>query len=172
MSATHLLNCSIPPDLYDCFVMFCHLREASNICWLFLYQVWCILRCNCIIFHRWMIFIHRSPSHRRHPSHRFAKLLDSVIHFIVPVWEYSLGSFRSCLDMVRQFLPLSKKRMSLIQHFLIQSEAGYVTKLVNYYRIIWKSIKGEGKYKQTLCRSVSPQKQKLLQQPQKQKLLP
>ncbi|PIK42263.1 putative E3 ubiquitin-protein ligase HECTD3 [Apostichopus japonicus] len=55
---------------------------------------------------------------------RFSKLLDSVIHFIVPVWEYSLGSFRSCLDMVRQFLPLSKKRISLIQHFLTQSEAG------------------------------------------------
>ncbi len=52
---------------------------------------------------------------------RFVRLLDSVLHYIVPAWEYSVGSFSS-LEVVRQFLPLSKKRNSLADHFLRQSE--------------------------------------------------
>ncbi|XP_072048843.1 E3 ubiquitin-protein ligase HECTD3-like isoform X2 [Amphiura filiformis] len=52
---------------------------------------------------------------------RFVRLLDSVLHYIVPAWEYSVGSFSS-LEVVRQFLPLSKKRNALAEHFLRQSE--------------------------------------------------
>nr|XP_054765264.1 E3 ubiquitin-protein ligase HECTD3-like [Lytechinus pictus] len=63
---------------------------------------------------------------------RFIKLLDSVIHFIVPAWEYSVGSFRS-LEVVRQFLPLSKKRNGLIHHFLSQSETGRPSRMPRLY---------------------------------------
>ncbi|XP_030844252.1 E3 ubiquitin-protein ligase HECTD3 [Strongylocentrotus purpuratus] len=63
---------------------------------------------------------------------RFIKLLDSAVHFIVPAWEYSVGSFRS-LEVVRQFLPLSKKRNGLIHHFLSQSETGRPSRMPRLY---------------------------------------
>ncbi|XP_038067988.1 E3 ubiquitin-protein ligase HECTD3-like [Patiria miniata] len=53
---------------------------------------------------------------------RFITLLDGVIHFIVPAWEHTVGSFGS-LEVVRQLLPLSKRRNALIMHFLKASES-------------------------------------------------
>ncbi|KAL5022299.1 hypothetical protein ScPMuIL_001454 [Solemya velum] len=51
---------------------------------------------------------------------RFMTLLDSVLQYIVPAWEYSVGSYQS-LEYVRQLLPLSKKRLSLVETFLKES---------------------------------------------------
>ncbi|KAL4235652.1 E3 ubiquitin-protein ligase HTD3 [Mactra antiquata] len=53
---------------------------------------------------------------------RFSDLIDSVIQYIVPSWEYSTGSYSS-LEFVRQLLPLSKKRLSLIEIFLRESSS-------------------------------------------------
>ncbi|XP_078574979.1 E3 ubiquitin-protein ligase HECTD3-like isoform X1 [Branchiostoma floridae x Branchiostoma japonicum] len=54
--------------------------------------------------------------------YRFVSLLDSVMHYMVPKWEFSLGSL-NCLEEVKQLLPLSKKRMGLIEMCLKESES-------------------------------------------------
>ncbi|KAK2156588.1 hypothetical protein LSH36_209g02031 [Paralvinella palmiformis] len=54
---------------------------------------------------------------------RFVSLIDSVLPYIVPTWEYSIGSVTS-VKLVRQLLPMSKKRNSLIDRFLKESESG------------------------------------------------
>ncbi|KAK3091187.1 hypothetical protein FSP39_017814 [Pinctada imbricata] len=51
---------------------------------------------------------------------RFTVLLDSVLQYIVPAWEFSTGSYSS-LEAVRQLLPLSTKRLSLIDTFIKES---------------------------------------------------
>lgn len=51
---------------------------------------------------------------------RFVVILDSVLQFIAPAWEYSVGSYSS-LEHIRQLLPLSKKRLILIEMFLKES---------------------------------------------------
>nr|KAG5697406.1 hypothetical protein BaRGS_008832 [Batillaria attramentaria] len=48
---------------------------------------------------------------------RFVNIMDSVLHYMVPAWQYSIGSYK-CLQKVRQLLPLSKKRLNLIETFL------------------------------------------------------
>ncbi|XP_046562104.1 E3 ubiquitin-protein ligase HECTD3-like [Haliotis rubra] len=48
---------------------------------------------------------------------RFITILDSVLQHLVPSWQFSIGSYNS-LEIVRQLLPLSKKRLSLIDTFL------------------------------------------------------
>ncbi|XP_033636883.1 E3 ubiquitin-protein ligase HECTD3-like [Asterias rubens] len=63
---------------------------------------------------------------------RFITLLDGVIHFIVPAWEYTLGSFSS-LEVVRQLLPLSKKRNAIIRHFLKASETSQPQQIPKLY---------------------------------------
>lgn len=61
---------------------------------------------------------------------RFISVLDSVLKYLVPSWKYSVGSYSS-LEFVRQLLPLSKKRMHLIDTFLKESatEPGDTPKL-------------------------------------------
>ncbi|XP_064625661.1 E3 ubiquitin-protein ligase HECTD3-like isoform X2 [Lineus longissimus] len=54
---------------------------------------------------------------------RFVSILDSVLPYLLPAWDYSLGSFAS-LDAVHQFLPLSKKRSGLVDTLLKESESG------------------------------------------------
>ncbi|CAH1774452.1 unnamed protein product [Owenia fusiformis] len=54
---------------------------------------------------------------------RFISLLDSVLPYIIPSWEFSIGSYSS-MEVIRQLLPLSKKRMSLLETFLRESELG------------------------------------------------
>lgn len=48
---------------------------------------------------------------------RFVNIMDSVLHHMVPAWQYSIGSYK-CLQKVRQFLPLSRKRLNLTETFL------------------------------------------------------
>ncbi|XP_077981106.1 E3 ubiquitin-protein ligase HECTD3-like isoform X2 [Glandiceps talaboti] len=63
---------------------------------------------------------------------RFIKLVDSVIEYIVPAWEFSIGSF-STLEVVRQLLPLSKKRTPLIETFLRESETSKPDRMPKLY---------------------------------------
>ncbi|ELU04919.1 hypothetical protein CAPTEDRAFT_168000 [Capitella teleta] len=63
---------------------------------------------------------------------RFISLLDSVLSFIIPSWEFSVQSFAS-LEVVRQFLPLSKKRIPLIETFLRESETGRTSGMPKLY---------------------------------------
>ncbi|XP_070563097.1 E3 ubiquitin-protein ligase HECTD3-like isoform X2 [Ptychodera flava] len=63
---------------------------------------------------------------------RFIKLVDSVIEYIVPAWEFSIGSF-STLEVVRQLLPLSKKRVPLIETFLRESETSKPSRMPKLY---------------------------------------
>jgi E3 ubiquitin-protein ligase HECTD3 len=53
---------------------------------------------------------------------RLMKLVDSVLPFIVPKWEYSLASHGS-VEIIRELLPLSKKRVRLVDQFLCESES-------------------------------------------------
>ncbi|XP_053105548.1 E3 ubiquitin-protein ligase HECTD3 isoform X2 [Hemicordylus capensis] len=52
---------------------------------------------------------------------RFIKILDSVLHHLVPAWDYTLGTF-SQLKHIKQFLLLSKRRTVLITQCLKDSE--------------------------------------------------
>ncbi|CAL1547476.1 unnamed protein product [Lymnaea stagnalis] len=56
---------------------------------------------------------------------RFIWLLDSVIHYLIPAWQSSIescnfteGNTLANLECIRQLLPLSKKRMALIDTLL------------------------------------------------------
>ncbi|KAK6990899.1 E3 ubiquitin-protein ligase HECTD3 [Biomphalaria glabrata] len=56
---------------------------------------------------------------------RFMWLLDSVIHYLIPAWQSSIeschfqeGSTLANLESIRQLLPLSKKRLALIDTLL------------------------------------------------------
>ncbi|KAK3585008.1 hypothetical protein CHS0354_024922 [Potamilus streckersoni] len=53
---------------------------------------------------------------------RFMTIVDSVLQYVVPTWEYSTGSYSS-LEYVRQLLPLSKKRLTLIETFLKETSS-------------------------------------------------
>ncbi|XP_065069856.1 E3 ubiquitin-protein ligase HECTD3-like [Rhopilema esculentum] len=53
---------------------------------------------------------------------RFASVLDSVIHFLLPTWEYTAGTFQS-LACMRQLMPLSKKRQGLIDNCLRETQS-------------------------------------------------
>lgn len=53
---------------------------------------------------------------------RFIALLDSVLHFILPIWNFTAGSYRS-LETIRQLLPLSRRRVTLIDRFLKESQS-------------------------------------------------
>uniref|UniRef100_A0A8C4JVD2 HECT domain E3 ubiquitin protein ligase 3 n=1 Tax=Dromaius novaehollandiae TaxID=8790 RepID=A0A8C4JVD2_DRONO len=52
---------------------------------------------------------------------RFIKLLDSVLHHLVPAWDHTVGTF-SKLKHIKQFLLLSKRRTALITQCLKDSE--------------------------------------------------
>ncbi|ETE72039.1 E3 ubiquitin-protein ligase HECTD3, partial [Ophiophagus hannah] len=52
---------------------------------------------------------------------RFIKILDSVLHHLVPAWDYTLGTFNE-LKHIKQFLLLSKRRTVLISQCLKDSE--------------------------------------------------
>ncbi|XP_075688157.1 E3 ubiquitin-protein ligase HECTD3 [Rhinoderma darwinii] len=52
---------------------------------------------------------------------RFVKLLDQVLHHLVPVWDHSIGTFNQ-LKYIKQFLLLSKRRCPLITQCLKDSE--------------------------------------------------
>ncbi|XP_060087711.1 E3 ubiquitin-protein ligase HECTD3 isoform X2 [Heteronotia binoei] len=52
---------------------------------------------------------------------RFIKILDSVLHHLVPAWDHTLGTF-SQLKRIKQFLLLSKRRTALITQCLKDSE--------------------------------------------------
>uniref|UniRef100_A0A8C0IM63 HECT domain E3 ubiquitin protein ligase 3 n=1 Tax=Chelonoidis abingdonii TaxID=106734 RepID=A0A8C0IM63_CHEAB len=52
---------------------------------------------------------------------RFIKLLDSVLHHLVPAWDHTVGTF-SWLKHIKQFLLLSKRRTALIAQCLKDSE--------------------------------------------------
>ncbi|XP_077190058.1 E3 ubiquitin-protein ligase HECTD3 [Paroedura picta] len=52
---------------------------------------------------------------------RFLKILDSVLHHLVPAWDHTLGTF-SQLKHIKQFLLLSKRRTALITQCLKDSE--------------------------------------------------
>ncbi|XP_072366834.1 E3 ubiquitin-protein ligase HECTD3 [Scyliorhinus torazame] len=53
--------------------------------------------------------------------HRFLKLLDNLIHYLVPAWDHTVGSFGQ-LKHIKQFLLLSKRRTALITQCLKDSE--------------------------------------------------
>ncbi|XP_043820262.1 E3 ubiquitin-protein ligase HECTD3 [Dromiciops gliroides] len=53
---------------------------------------------------------------------RFIKVLDSVLHHLVPAWDYSLGTF-SFIKQVKQFLLLSRRRSALVSQCLRDSES-------------------------------------------------
>ncbi|KAJ6659445.1 hypothetical protein lerEdw1_018679 [Lerista edwardsae] len=59
---------------------------------------------------------------------RFIKILDSVLHHLVPAWDYTLGTFGQlkvplCPQQhIKQFLLLSKRRTALITQCLKDSE--------------------------------------------------
>eukprot|EP00794_Sanderia_malayensis_P008206 gene8206-9086_t len=53
---------------------------------------------------------------------RFASLLDSVVHFLLPQWEYTAGTFQS-LECIRPLMPLSKKRTGLIDNCLRETQS-------------------------------------------------
>lgn len=53
---------------------------------------------------------------------RFTELLDSVLHYLLPSWNYSAGSFKD-LEAIRQLLPLSKHRTLLIDKVLRDSQS-------------------------------------------------
>uniref|UniRef100_A0A672I774 E3 ubiquitin-protein ligase HECTD3-like n=1 Tax=Salarias fasciatus TaxID=181472 RepID=A0A672I774_SALFA len=59
--------------------------------------------------------------HRALLIQRFVHLLDSVLPYLVPAWNYSLGDF-SKIKSIKQFLPLSKRRAELIAQSLQDSE--------------------------------------------------
>ncbi|KAL8570039.1 hypothetical protein ACOMHN_036316 [Nucella lapillus] len=48
---------------------------------------------------------------------RVMTILDSVLDHMVPAWQHSMGSYKS-LQKIRQLLPLSRKRLNLIETFL------------------------------------------------------
>lgn len=54
---------------------------------------------------------------------RFTELLDSVLHYLLPSWNYSAGSFKD-LEAIRQLLPLSKHRTMLIEKVIRESQSG------------------------------------------------
>lgn len=53
---------------------------------------------------------------------RFTELLDSVLHYLLPSWHYSAGSFKD-LEAIRQLLPLSKHRTMLIEKVIRESQS-------------------------------------------------
>ncbi|KAH0502034.1 E3 ubiquitin-protein ligase HECTD3 [Microtus ochrogaster] len=53
---------------------------------------------------------------------RFIKILDSVLHHLVPAWDHTLGTF-SEIKQVKQFLLLSRQRPSLVAQCLRDSES-------------------------------------------------
>ena len=53
---------------------------------------------------------------------RFISLFDDVIQYLLPKWEYTAGTY-SCLESIRQLLPLSKKRQMLIENCLRESQS-------------------------------------------------
>lgn len=53
---------------------------------------------------------------------RFTELLDSVLHYLLPSWNYSAGSFKD-LEAIRQLLPLSKHRTMLIDKVIRESQS-------------------------------------------------
>ncbi|XP_077824170.1 E3 ubiquitin-protein ligase HECTD3 isoform X2 [Macaca mulatta] len=57
---------------------------------------------------------------RRFP--RFIKILDSVLHHLVPAWDHTLGTF-SEIKQVKQFLLLSRQRPGLVAQCLRDSES-------------------------------------------------
>ncbi|XP_014679289.1 PREDICTED: E3 ubiquitin-protein ligase HECTD3-like, partial [Priapulus caudatus] len=63
---------------------------------------------------------------------RFITLMDSVLHYIVPQWQYSVGTFKFT-EVVRQILPLSKKRLSLIETFLRDTESSVPSDIPKLY---------------------------------------
>ncbi|XP_075877887.1 E3 ubiquitin-protein ligase HECTD3 isoform X1 [Nelusetta ayraudi] len=54
-------------------------------------------------------------------TQRFMTLLDSVLHYMIPAWDHSLGTFNQ-IKRIKQFLLLSKRRSALITQCLIDSE--------------------------------------------------
>ncbi|KAM4022588.1 LOW QUALITY PROTEIN: E3 ubiquitin-protein ligase HECTD3-like [Anomaloglossus baeobatrachus] len=52
---------------------------------------------------------------------RFVRLLDIILHHLVPVWDHSIGTFTQ-LKHIKQFLLLSKRRCPLIMKCLKDSE--------------------------------------------------
>ncbi|XP_063795502.1 E3 ubiquitin-protein ligase HECTD3 [Pseudophryne corroboree] len=52
---------------------------------------------------------------------RFVKLLDKVLHHLVPTWDHSVGTFNQ-LKYIKQFLLLSKRRSPLTTQCLKDSE--------------------------------------------------
>ncbi|XP_024618695.1 E3 ubiquitin-protein ligase HECTD3 isoform X2 [Neophocaena asiaeorientalis asiaeorientalis] len=53
---------------------------------------------------------------------RFIKILDSVLHHLVPAWDHTLGTF-SEIKQVKQFLLLSRQRPGLVAQCLRDSES-------------------------------------------------
>ncbi|XP_057298971.1 E3 ubiquitin-protein ligase HECTD3-like [Hydractinia symbiolongicarpus] len=51
---------------------------------------------------------------------RFMILFDSVILYLLPTWGYTAGTY-SCLEAMRQFFPLSRRRQGLILNCLRES---------------------------------------------------
>ena len=52
---------------------------------------------------------------------RFMTLFDSVIQYLLPTWEFTVGTYK-CLEAIRQLLPLSRKRPGLIENCLKESQ--------------------------------------------------
>lgn len=89
-----------------------------------------------------MILYHRYPKieaysatvlyHRALALQRFTALLDSVLPLMVPAWQHTVGSYGS-LEVIRQLLPLSKKRLTLIETFLRETETPKPARMPKLY---------------------------------------
>ncbi|XP_025109253.1 E3 ubiquitin-protein ligase HECTD3-like isoform X2 [Pomacea canaliculata] len=62
---------------------------------------------------------------------RFVTTLDSVLQYMVPAWQHTVGSY-TCLQKIRQLLLLSKRRLNLIEVFLKDTAADPAEKPVVY----------------------------------------
>lgn len=53
---------------------------------------------------------------------RLIALFDSVLPYIFPIWKFSIGSYRN-LQLIRQLFPLSRRRITLIDQLILDSQS-------------------------------------------------
>ncbi|XP_065673833.1 E3 ubiquitin-protein ligase HECTD3 isoform X2 [Hydra vulgaris] len=70
--------------------------------------------------------------YRAQVLNRFISLFDSVIQYLLPLWEYTVGTYK-CLEEIRQLLPLSKKRQGLIENCLRETEGAAPSTIPKIY---------------------------------------
>ena len=63
---------------------------------------------------------------------RFMVLFDSLLPYMVPAWEHTVKSYNT-IEIIRQLLPLSKRRLMLIETFLRKTETSRILRLPKLY---------------------------------------